>query len=162
MKRKFLTAALVGALITIPMQSALSDAPPPEDDFWLAACIVAVAGLAVTAVYIVSKKCEPKYYWLMDGDNPPNFWVGTATRKECEVQGWHRIGGPYTKPSDAPVQHPASTNRVENIVGPVVNIGVESLSGTNWTTVYQTQSELEDFIYWPTNQGLFRLVERVP
>ncbi len=159
MKRNLLTGALCLSMVGVPMQSILSEEPPPPDQpFWGALCVMAVAGIAATAVYIVSKKCQPKYYWLMDDDTPPKFWVASATRKECQINGWQRIGGPYERVTDAPAVHPASTNRVEFVASQPMTIKVQSSTNlTHWTTVYQEVADLEDFGYWPTNAAMFRL-----
>lgn len=158
MKRKFVSSVLIAALLTIPIQTAKSDDPPPEN-MGLAICVIACAAIAVGAVYIVAHKCQPKYYWLMDNDSPPKFWVATATKKQCQIEGWHRIGGPYTRPQDAPAVHPDATNRVELVSQPAMNIAVQQTQdGQSWTTVYQQNCDTEDFGYSPTNCGMFRLV----
>lgn len=159
MKTK-LIAVVMSALIIITPIELRSDPEPPTSDTWLAVCVVAVAAIAAGAVYLVSKKCQPKYYWLMDdNERPKKYWVAAATRKECEINGWKRIGGPYTSASDAPPVHPPDTNVINELVGPVMKIQVESTSDfREWTPVYQTECDLEDFGYFPTNAAMFRLV----
>ena len=160
MKKK-LTVLTLSALIAA--NPSFCDAPPPPpQETWLALCVVAVAGLAVTTIYIVSKRCQPKYYWLMDNNVPPTYWVGTATRKECEINEWKRIGGPYNRPQDAPMDHPDPTNRVETASSAPLKIATQSFNGTNWITVDQQVCDLDDFIYFPTNAAMFRLEVGVP
>ena len=154
--KKLIAGLLIFTMAATPLKIE-ADEPPPEN-MGLALCIVAVAGIAVTAIYIVAKRCQPKYYWLCDDDQPPKFWVATATKKQCAIEGWHRIGGPYTTPQDAPAIHPSPTNRVELVAGPVENINVQtSQDGHNWTTVSEFRGDEEDFSYSPTNTGMFRL-----
>lgn len=156
---------MIAMMCVLPLRAQTPEPNPgPPQQSWIAVCIVVCAGVAVVGIYLVAKKCEPKYYWLMDDNEPPTFWVGTATKKECTINGWNRIGGPYTKASDAPTQHPNPTNRVENIVGPPVNISVQSSTdGANWSTVHTEQCDLDDFGYIvPTNApsaAMFRLIQ---
>ncbi len=153
-----LLLALLVAILPINIQA--DPAPPPQQSEWaVAVCIMVGVGLAVTGIMIVSKRCQPKYYWLMDDDQPPTFWVGTATRKECQIQGWKKIGGPYDRPGDAPPIHPDPTNRVnEASSAMVLKISVQtSQDMVSWTTVHSEVSDIEDFVYYPTNTGFFRL-----
>lgn len=151
-----ISAMLAASLIAMPLQSHAQENPP--DDFWLAAAVVCVAGAAFAGVYIVTKKAAPKYYWHMDSEQPPNFWVGTSTPKQCDIEGWTRIGGPYNRPQDAPAEHPNPTNRVQRVVGPASFIAVQtSTNGQHWTTVHQQVCDTEEFVYFPTNTGMFRI-----
>lgn len=154
MKNRLVTTlTLVIALVAIPLQSP-ADPPPPQDgeQLWLAACVVAFAGVAVGGVYIISRRCEPKYYWIMDKEQPPNFWVGTANTKECQINGWIRIGGPYRKAADAPPVHPDPTNRATISFNAPVTINVQSFSTGQWETIYRFTGDEEDFAYFPTNR----------
>ncbi len=154
---KQVIAVLLIAVIAASPIRIQADEPPPQN-MGLALCVIAVAGLAVATIYIVAHKCAPKYYWLCDDDQPPKYWVATCTKKEAAINGWHRIGGPYTRPQDAPIEHPSPTNRVELAAGPVEKINVQSSQdGQHWTTVSQFTGDMEDFSYSPTNTGLFRL-----
>lgn len=165
--RQLVTAALIGAICSLPLQTRSDepvtpvDNPGPPQETWIAVCVVVAAGLAVGAIYLVNKKCKPKYYWLADDDQPPNTWVGTATDRECKFNGWRKIGGPYEKPTDAPTNAPPLTNIVSELSGPVMHHAVEQSSdGVNWATIHEEDSTQEDFGYLvsPTNQaGLFRL-----
>jgi len=125
---------------------------------WLAICMVAAAGIAVGVVYVIARGCEPQYYWLMDSNEPPKFWVATATKKECEIEGWKRIGGPYKRPQDAPHEHPNPTNRVNNVIGPTITIRVQASTNlVDWSTVSEVRGDAEDFAYFSTNSpGFFR------
>lgn len=157
---------LIALMAVMPITTGAENQPQPPkpgdpQELWLAVCLVAFAGVAVGGIYVVSKRCQPKYYWLMDDDTPPKFWVGCPTKKECAVNNWIRIGGPYTRMEDAPAVHPNPTNRVNDLVGPVMKIAVQSSTNmVDWTTVYEENTEMEEFIYWPTNQvsGMYRLM----
>lgn len=152
-----MTLALVAAMTVLPLDLN-ADEQPPKNDSLLALCVVACAGAAVGVVYIFTKKCKPKYYWLMDDDQPPRFWVGTTTRKQAKIEGWRIIGGPYETPQDAPVAHPSPTNTVSFAAEPTFMIKVQtSTNGSSWTTVNETRGEMEDFGYYPTNAGMFRI-----
>jgi len=169
MKTKLTSAILTGLMLAYPINRSWSDDSitpgpdvPDQDIHPVAgACVVAFIGIAAIGIYVASKSCQPKYYWMMDDDKPPRFWVGTATRKECQINGWKKIGGPYVRPEDAPVIHPDPTNRVDEIVSAPVNIYVESSTNlVDWQTVHDSYCDPEDFIYTPsTNQqsGFFRL-----
>lgn len=150
---------LIVLLTFIPTQIKADGPIPPKNDSWVALCIVAGVGLALTGIYLVSKKCQPRYYWLMDDDDPPKFWVATATRKECSINNWKRIGGPYNSPQEAPAQHPNPTNRVNDAEAalPVTITVQQSHDLVSWTDVYTERCDLEDFAYFPTNAALFRL-----
>lgn len=157
------TAALIWVMLALPIRAegpiSASDPSQPQKS-WVAVCVVAFAGLAVAGIYIVAKRCQTKYYWLMDDDEPPKFWVGTATDKQCEIEGWKKIGGPYDRPEDAPAQHPDPTNRVTRAFSEPLNMAVQSSTdGHNWTTVYTETCDMEDFGYFPTNEvsGMFRI-----
>ncbi len=158
--KKLLSLLLVVFLLPIRADEPTpADPGPSQDTVALAACLVAAAGIAAGAVYIFSHKCQPKYYWLMDDSQPPNFWVATATRKQCQIEGWHRIGGPYTHPQDAPAIHPDPTNRVSLAASAPLNISVQATTDLqNWTTVYQETADTEDFSYCTTNAAMFRLM----
>ncbi len=163
MKTNIATAALIGALIVTPIPIHADDPPPHGGNSWAALCIVAFAGVAVGAVYIISKRCEPKYYWLMDDNVPPTFWVGTATAKQCKIEGWRRIGGPYNRQQDAPAEHPNPTNTVPNLVSLPMKVVVQSSQdGQQWTPVDEQVVDLEDHVYYPTNTGMFRLEVGAP
>ncbi len=156
---------LLSLLLVVFLLPTRADEPTPADPgpdpnvAALAACLVAATGIAVGAVYIFSHKCAPKYYWLCDDDNPPRFWVATATRKQCQIEGWHRIGGPYTQPQDAPATHPDPTNRVNLAASAPIKISVQASQDLqNWTTVYQDTADTEDFSYCTTNAAMFRLM----
>lgn len=174
MKNKTLNlivSAILGAVITAlpvcanpPLHSKHDSGGTDDNPQEVSAVICVVAAVVVTAavvgIVIVSKKCQPKYYWLMDSEQPPNFWVGTATKKECEINDWKRIGGPYNRPEDAPVEHPPATNRVDELAPVPLHIAVEASTNlTDWTTVSESYCDLEDFAYTPTNRnaGFFRL-----
>lgn len=159
MKNRLVTIALVVALVAIPLQLPADPSPPPPQEWALALCVVAVCAVAVGGIYIIGKKCQPKYYWIMDREEPPNFWVGTANTKECQINGWVRIGGPYKSPADAPPVHPNPTNRATISMSEPVKINVQSLVNNQWITVSDYEGDLEDFAYFPTNavSGLFRL-----
>lgn len=146
---------LAAALIAMPLESRADEEPPPQDFSAIAACVVLAAVAAVGAVYIISRGCKPKYYWIMDNDEPPKFWVGTATRKERDINDWKFIGGPYDKPGDAPGIHPDPTNRVESVISAPVHIQIqESTNLVTWTTAHSEFSDLEDFSYALTNTGV--------
>lgn len=156
------TTVALTALLLAPYQSS-GDDPPPQNDWLLSAGVVLVAGIAVTGIYLVAHAAQPKYYWLMDSEQPPRFWVAAATGKECEINGWHRIGGPYNRLEDAPAQHPDPTNRVAAATSAPMNLTVESsVNGSGWQPVFKTSCALDDFGYFPDNNGsgvtLFRLM----
>ena len=162
MKRKLTSVALAAMMLVYPVNRSWSDdgitpgpGVPDQNIYPVAgACIVAFIGLAAIGLYVATKSCQPKYYWLMDDDKPPRFWVGTATRKECQINGWKKIGGPYNRPEDAPPVHPDPTNRVDEVVSAPMNISVESsTNGVNWQTVQQSLCDPEDHVYFPTNTG---------
>ena len=155
--KKIIASLLVIIVVSLPLQIQ-ADPQPPDQDWLLAACVVACAGIAVGAVYVFSKKCESKWYWLMDSEQPPNFWIASTTRKQCQVEGWIRIGGPYKSPQDAPTQHPSPTNRVEVPSTPMKLSWQASTNGVNWTTVYQDNCDVEDFGFFPTNAAMFRVM----
>lgn len=160
MKTELTAMTLATALAALPFNSPAPEPDPDPQPTALAWCVVACVGVAVTAIIITAKRCEPKYYWLMDNERPPNFWVGTATKKECEIQEWTRIGGPYNGPEDAPYPHPDPTNRVDSVVSaPVSMIAVETSTNlVDWVTIHESaNTDLDDFIYSPTNTGMFRI-----
>ena len=155
-----LTLAAIFAARSSIADDPVIEPPPPDQDMALAVCVVAVCAVAVGTIYVISRKCQPKYYWLMDDQQPPTYWVATATRKECQINGWKRIGGPYTHPEDAPPQHPPSTNRVDSLIGQIQTINVQqSQDGVHWDRVSEFRGDMEDFAYFPTNKvsGMFRL-----
>lgn len=157
--KKLVTIVLLIALLPLDLP-APEPPPPPPDDWALAACLVAVAGAAAAGVYIIAQKCKPKYYWMTDDEQPPKFWVGIATRKECQINGWRRIGGPYNQPQDAPPQHPDPTNVVNIVASAPVTIKVHaSTNGSHWDVVHEFSGDMEDFGYFPTNAvgGMFKL-----
>jgi hypothetical protein len=155
MKNKLLCLALI-ALFTLPLKAGDDPAPDPQP-MWLPACIVAAVGLAAVGIVVLVKSCEPKYYWLMDDDQPPKFWVGAATRKECQINGWKRIGGPYNRPQDAPTQHPDPTNVVVSAVSLQTITVHASTNMTDWSVVHREVTDPEDFAYFPTNAAMFRV-----
>ncbi len=161
MKTNIATTALVLGLVISPVQIH-ADPQPPKQDWLLAACVVAGVGLAAGAIYIVASKCEPKYYWLMDSESPPTFWVAACTKKEAQINGWKRIGGPYNKKEDAPPVHPPITNVVNVVSGPQFTIKVQQLTTNGWDTVSTVVCETEEFAYYPTNAGLYRLDMGLP
>lgn len=161
-----ITLLLIALLIIIPVRIIADEPvqphdPGPPQQTWLAVCVVVAAGVAIAGIYLVNKKCKPKYYWLADDDQPPTTWVGTATDRECKINGWKKIGGPYERPQDAPTNAPPLTNIVSEIIGPVLHHVVEESSdGVNWTSIHEENSTQEDFGYFvpATNQAaLFRL-----
>lgn len=160
-RSKLTALVLVAALAIAPIKIQADEPPPPKNDWAVVICAVIGVGLVVTGIYLLNKKCQPKYYWLMNSDEPPVFWIGTATDRECKIQDWHKIGGPYTSPNQAPPIHPDKTNRVHELVGPVMHHAVEeSADGVNWVTIHEEDSTQEDFGYFvsPTNHaGFFRL-----
>jgi hypothetical protein len=142
--------------------SEIEPAPKqPGQDSALALCIVALAAVAVGVIYVVSKNCKPKYYWMMDPEEqPPRFWVGAHNNKEVQINGWKRIGGPYERIEDAPPVHPNPTNRVSHISDqPVVRVSAQhSDDMVTWTTVHTERVQLDEFLFFPTNtSGFFRL-----
>jgi len=147
-----ITLLLIALLVALPIQIKADEEPPPQD--WaLIACAVAVVAVAVGAIYVISKKCAPKYYWLWDGETPTGTWVGTATDKQCQIEGWKKISGPYDKPGDAPPTCPNLTNRVNKAVSAPITISTQtSQDGANWTTVDVQHVDMEDYAYFPTNQ----------
>lgn len=157
------TSLLIAAIVAIPVQRAIPQEKPPEKDWLLALCVVAVAGAAATAVYIASRSCKPKYYWLCDGEQPPKYWVGTATKKECEINGWRRVGGPYDKPGDAPPQPPSTLlSYTEEPPGPSMRIKVhESSDMQHWTVIHEAVCPTEDFAYFPTNTAKAQMFYRL-
>ncbi len=158
-----ISAVLAATLVTMPMQAGLEPAPTPKNDTWLGMCVLVCAGLAVGAVYVMSKRCQPKYYWLMDDDTPPKFWVATCTKKQAQCEGWKRIGGPYNRVEDAPAVHPSPTNTVQELAAEVMKFTVQtSQDGTNWMTVDTQVVDWEDHIYYPTNSGMFRIQMGLP
>lgn len=163
---KFIGLVLIAVMALLPIRINADEPvtpadPGPPQQTWVAVCIVVGVGLAVTAIYLVNKKCKPKYYWLCDDDVPPRTWVGTATDKECKINDWKKIGGPYDRPEDAPTNAPPITNIVHELMGPVMHHVVEqSNDGENWTAVHEEDCTQEDFGYIvpATNQAaLFRL-----
>lgn len=160
---RLVAVTLVILLAILPVPLNAENPPPPKDDWALALCIVAGIGLATAGIYIVAHKCKPKYYWLMSNDNPPVFWVGTATDKQCQIEDWVKIGGPYDKPEDAPAVHPDKTNRVNRATSEIMTVTVQQSSDlVTWTTVHEEATDLEDFSYSPTNTlgGMFRVSVR--
>lgn len=156
--KKLVAIALI--IVLLPFDLPAPEPPPPPQEWVLAACMVAFAGAAAAGVYIVAQKCKPKYYWMTDDEQPPKFWVGTATKKQCEVEGWRRIGGPYDRPEDAPQQHPNPTNVVNLTANAPTIIKVHaSTNGTDWNVVHEFSGDMEDFGYFPTNAvgGMFKL-----
>ena len=154
---KVITYTLVAMMAVMPVKIS-ADEPPPGDEPWaLAACIIVATGIAVGAVVFFAKKCEPQYYWLMDdSEQPPKYWVATCTKKEAEVSGWKRIGGPYKRPTDAPIEHPSPTNRVDHVISPYVRITVQqSTNLVEWVPLSSTTGYSEDFAYFPTNAAGF-------
>ncbi len=141
---------------------AISLDPTKPQEFWLAACVVVAAATAVGGIMLFSRKCQPKYYWLMDNEQPPTYWVGTATRKECAINNWTVIGGPYDKPGDAPPQHPSSTNRISSIVVPIRITVLASANLSQWTPVHSEVSDTEDFSYFTPVAGFYRLELSAP
>jgi len=128
-------------------------------------CLILGVVAGVTAVYMVSKACKPKYYWMMDPeDSPPRFWLGTHSNKEVQIQGWKRIGGPYDRIEDAPTQPPNATNRVSHLSSePTLRVSVQqSQDSVNWVTVHTEVSQIDEVVYYPTNTGFFRLEAGLP
>lgn len=159
---KALIAILIALLVTPTRaeQPVNPKGPDKPQETWLPVCIVAAAGLAVAGIYIISKKCKPKYYWLADEEQPPTTWVGAATDRECRINGWHKIGGPYDSPQEAPTNAPPLTNIVSRAFTQPMNITVEQTTDLqNWTPVYSEFCDTEDFAYFPTNAvgGMFRI-----
>ncbi len=160
--KKLVSMVLIAVVVVMPLHLNADDPPPPPtEELWPALAMVAFVGLCVGGVMLLSKKTEPQYYWLMDDEKPPNFWVATATGKECQLNGWKRIGGPYKRAADAPPVHPDPTNRV-HVVSPTLNMAFESSTddGNSWTTVYQETCPMDDFgcVLPATNSmALFRI-----
>lgn len=162
--RTLTTLLLIAVMLVLPMRIQAKEPPPPPDEWTVVVCAVIGVGLVVTGIWLLNKKCTPKYYWFWDGEpgNPPNTWVGTCTERERKINGWRKIGGPYAKPEDAPPLPPPITNVVSEIEGPLLHHAVEQSTdgGKSWTTIHEEDSTQEDFGYFvsPTNQAaLFRL-----
>lgn len=157
------TAVLIAALGYAECKAPeLPPEQPPNQDTWVAVCLVAAAGLAVGAIYLVAKRCKPRYYWLLSENG--DIWLGTCTKKEAQINGWEKIGGPYPTIQDAPVEHPNITNRVHDVIAePLMLYTVERTTDlTHWQVVNSQTNTIEEFVYYPTNTGLFRIGERAP
>ena len=165
--KRLVTAVLIGAMCSLsiksnseePVQPAQNPGPPQQT--WLAVCVVAACGVAIAGIYVLARKCRPKYYWLCDNEEPPNKWVGTCTKRECIINGWRKIGGPYERPEDAPTNAPPITNVVSEIMSSApLNYTVEETKDLqNWTPIYSERTTDEEFAYFPTNTagGMFRI-----
>ncbi len=160
---KTLIAILLVALMVMPLNADFTPTPTPDQDTWVALCLVAAAGVAVGIVYIAAKRCKPRYYWLLNPENG-DIWLGTCSKKQKEIEGWEKIGGPYVSIQDAPPVHPSITNRVNDIIAePIHNFTVEqSTDNQNWIVCFSATNTIEEFIYFPTNAAMFRIAERVP
>lgn len=162
------TLLLVILIAIIPVPVSADPPPPPngQSEWVLAAFIVAGVAAAVGGIIILAKKTEPKYYWIMDpSESPATFWVGTTTRKECSINGWKRIGGPYASPAQAPAIHPSPTNTVTELAPQVLTITVQEQRGTNWVNIGSQTCDTEDFGYFiPTTNklGFYRLSHSIP
>ena len=156
-----INSVMVAILVALPIKASdqpVADEPGKPQENWLAICVIAAAAVAVGGVWIMSKRCKPRYYWLMDASQSPAvYWVGAATKKECEIEGWERIGGPYDRPEDAPQQHPPSTNRVDHVIVPMQISTQNSQDLVNWQTIHTEVNDIEDYSYYATNQGFFRI-----
>ena len=155
-----ITTWLIALVLILPIQLRADDPVPVNPDpqhTALAICVIACAALAAGGVYILSKRCQPKYYWLWDGEQPPRTWVGAATDKECAINGWTKIGGPYEKAADAPPTCPDLTNRVQKATSAPMNIAVEGTSNmSQWSTVYAERCDMDDFGAFIPNTNSFR------
>lgn len=153
--KKLVTLLLCLAIIALPLR-ADDNPPPPPQEVWLAVCLLAAAGAAAAGIYIVARTCAPKYYCHKDDSEPPVYWVGTSTAKECELKGWKRLSGPYASPGDCVECPPGvmATNVVQGYPLPPISISVwESTNLTDWVRVHQEVCDPEDFVYWPTNKA---------
>lgn len=152
--KKIITAALIVSLIALPVSANEDHKPQPTLMAW---CLVAAVGAAAIGIYIVSKSCQPKYYCMTDGENPPTYWVGNANRKECELNGWTRLSGPYDSPGDCTNCPPVVTNVA--LPSPVA-LRITVIASTdllNWTEVHNEVVDPEDFVYFPTNAAFYRI-----
>jgi len=150
---KLVAVVTAAALLVSSVRLNADDDPPPQNVGMLLPCIVAgVAVVAVATVVIIVKRCSPKYYCMRDDENPPNYFVGNATKKECQINGWTRINGPYDSAADVPPCDSHTVTNIQQQASAPLHITVEQSADLNrWSVAGTSFCDLDDFYFDPTN-----------
>lgn len=157
MKLKVLTyltiVCLLASSVRIPAEPDPVEDPQPA---WILACFVVGAGvLAGVGIYVVTKSCNPKYYCMKDSDG--KYWVGTATKKEREVNDWVIVSGPYDSVAQGTNNCPPPPGQMTlQMEPPDWTIRVqESTNLLDWVTIHETRDDPFNlnFTFFPTNNN---------
>jgi hypothetical protein len=155
MKKSLLQKAtallLVAALTSVTIQRTKAEPEPQPASPFLAACVVIFAGVMVGGTAVIIRVCKPKYWCLKDKEG--THWVGTATKKECQVNGWSMVGGPYESVEAGSTNCPPATNNITMNMPPPDSLLLlqESTDMLAWRTVQEQLDDPTNFKFEHTN-----------
>jgi hypothetical protein len=151
MKNKLIALVLVFVLISVQLPAQDESPNPQPASVWVAACVVVFAGAMAIGTAVVIRNCKPKYYCMKDSEG--THFIGTATKKERQINGWVVVSGPYDTP-DAGTNNcpPPATNSVafSESIESIIHIQ-ESTNLVDWVTLASFQDDPGNFSYQHTN-----------
>jgi len=137
MKRKFITWALAGSLISLPCHRPSAQIAPA------AFCIVISAVVIAGGVTIWVSSCKPKYYCIRDDENNLQ-WCEITTKREALISGYKIVSGPWNDAQACDHScHP--TNLLTKVVLPQPKV-IGPLIHIERSTDLQTWTECASFV----------------
>lgn len=151
------TALLSTCLVATQMRTIRADdSPPIQETAALAICLILFAAAGIGGTVIVIRSCAPKYYCLKDeSETPPKYWVGTATKKEVEINEWTVVSGPYKTPGEVTNCPPVSVAMRANSWEWEIESEIffeKSYDLENWIPIGSTIEDISNFSFSYTNE----------